>query len=1006
MCIRLYPAHIGYAKPQAEYIAIPKSVQDRISNVEQNKATLVLFVRQALSGSEQKAFQQSIALSSFIKQVTYTPNSIVVEMNTDSLGYIYTPSSPTLTLFYDSTAGSISNSNSRTAVYNKQVQDTTVMQSNRLIIKDKIEGRREAYISTGSETQRIAIAPFAGEEQVNEEQKKQEESTPIENPVTQQQVVVPRKIIPQGAQSTYIRGQIHTNSEASSLQINDVLPPSQTTGKQPINRGEPVQSEEEQAPKEKKISTPTQIIPPVQEETKTEAQQEETSTVSKEETSQTTNIQSVRGRIIPPSTQDMQQSSNGNTTEANIPIQSNEDNKNTQIEKPRPASENSALVVEKEEKKQIEDFSTQKSIVNSLLNRGEYEKALTLLQSMTEKVTSKPEKEELLYLIADVSEVLSRTKPEMIEEAINNFTVAMNFNLQSKNVPDALLQLGLLNGAMKNTKEMEAYFKIIRTKYPKNKNVPLTYYYLGKYYQDNKQYSKALVQYKTLEEQYPQFEFLREVIVSIIQCLDALQYYNDIKPYIAFIDGRWPTLYQVYPDILLAKAKVHFDLKEYATALDSYWQYVNIMPKAENIDMIYSRIGDSYLHLGEVEKARSVYKNIVQNYQGTEGYVLAKIRLAEDSIIDDITDDNQFLAVFDRSFTTATKDTYEEILKTYPQSAFAPIAKAKLALWYFWMKDYNEALRTIDSFTKEYPNNALTPSIHMLIGRTLDALAQDSKTRGEIPALWNKYSSLFTQEERLLPQYRLHIAQALASAGEDEEAIQTLQPFFQGRRYEQISEQAIKTALGIHKKMKNWKKIEDLYYRVLDWELPRDIYSQMVFETAMAFESMEEYDKAEKLFQRLFSSVFTAPYYRGISAYYIAKNGLRALQPPARMYPFAQESLNSLLLASKEKELDIPQETIRDDIIRALIQLRSISSELGSHEETLRYTILQEQYEPDNILLQIEKAKLVKEMGNNEEWRRILEGIIQKDPSSSYARLARMELVGEQNRNTLRELNK
>ncbi|MDE7468674.1 MAG: tetratricopeptide repeat protein [Desulfovibrionaceae bacterium] len=985
--------HIAYTAPQAEYISIPIPLRNNIYKIEEQKKALIFHVHKSLSKSEQGIFQSKISKSSFVRRVRYTASSIILEMNTDALGYVFIPSSDTLTLFYDSTRKASYTSRNRNTVDEKDSSQKsfTVLKSDASSLSKKQDGI----------ARRIGISPAAGKEKKAEPKKENSSVNQAINSGTNGQVIVPRKEIPDNAMRTYIRERVHTGEETTPQSLERNQRYIQTTERNRIDKGELEKWNTEQNSKATQVSLPVeksiQQVAPIQEQS--HQKESEKASNSDEESN---NIHSIRERIARPSLSEEQvefQDKNNQSGEKEIQI-------DTTIQKPVPANENTALVADEDEKKEDESFETQRSVINSLLNREEYEKALVLLKNLSEKIISKPEKEEILYLIAEVSEVLSRTKPEYIVEAINNFTIAMNFDLQSKNVPNALLQLGLLNGTMKNTKEIEAYFSIIRTKYPNNKNVPLTYYYLGKYYQDNKQYSKALVQYKTLEEKYPQFEFLREVIVSIIQCLDSLGYYNDIKPYIAFIDARWPTLYQVYPDILLAKAKVYFDLKEYSTALDSYWQYVNIIPKATNIDMIYSRIGDSYLHLGEVEKARAVYKNIVQNYKDTEGYVLAKIRLAEDLIIDDITDDSQFLSVFDRSYTTTARDTYKEILESYAQSSFAPIAKAKLALWYFWMKDYKEALLTADSFRKEYPNDPLIPSIHMLLGRILNSIAEDSTTRKEIPTLWKKYAHLFTEEGSLAPEYRLHIAQALADENEDEQANEVLRPFFQGRRYKDISEQAISVALDIYKKTKDWKATEDLYYRVLDWDLSRDIYARVIFSTAIAFEHMGEYDKSDTLFQRLLSSVFTPPYYRGVSAYYVAKNGLKALQPPARVYPFAQESLNSLLLASKEKEAVPGQGEINDDIIRSLIQLREITKDLGSTEETLRYTVLQEQYEPQNILLQIEKAKLIKEMGNREEWKRILEGIIQKDPASSYAKLARMELIGEQNRNSLKELNK
>ncbi|MFP5258039.1 MAG: tetratricopeptide repeat protein, partial [Acidobacteriota bacterium] len=138
--------------------------------------------------------------------------------------------------------------------------------------------------------------------------------------------------------------------------------------------------------------------------------------------------------------------------------------------------------------------------------------ARTMMSDLVRRSDLKPEvREEALHSLAGVLADVYKDDPaghyDEIQKALNE---AINVNPNSYRVPEALLQLGMLNLRVGNIPEAKGYFNVLTRKYPTDANVPMVNFAWGEYYFDRGDYKKAAEEYQNLVEKFPESRFVRE----------------------------------------------------------------------------------------------------------------------------------------------------------------------------------------------------------------------------------------------------------------------------------------------------------------------------------------------------------------------------------------------------------------------------------------------------------------------------------------------------------------
>jgi TolA-binding protein len=626
------------------------------------------------------------------------------------------------------------------------------------------------------------------------------------------------------------------------------------------------------------------------------------------------------------------------------------------------------------------------------LQNGEIDAALDVLQGMLDQ-PDLPEdlEEEALYLKAETLFQKYHNDLDIhFQEVMSAFQQAISFNPQSPRLPSALLSMGLINVKVGNVPEAQAYFNLIRTKYPHDANVPLTYYYMGEHYLKARDYQQAADRFQYVVQNYPDNAITQDCAVGLTKALKELGYFKQAFEIMDYVQKRWPRYYIKDPAFLMLAGYIDFKNKHLSEAKEKFWTYVNLTPQAQDVDIALARLGDIYVMTGKTKAAREIYEKTAQQFPDQEGGLIAKMRLAEEGVFDRPSIDTMF-SVFDKPYSLRPQQVYTQIITTYPQSPLAPVAQLKLAMWHLWNDKYRDTLQAVADFISNYPHQELAPKA-LEVGNkafaqfTAKAIERDRFK--DIVSLWNTYPFL---HQSPAPMARLAVATSLWKTGHASQALELARPLLENKLpREATSGPALDLALAILVQSQSWQEIIELSHQIKDWKLPPHRKRQVDYTLALAHQNLGQTDKSNPLWHQLAAEVELPDAQRAYALYFMAKQAEQA-QDLQQEYILAQEAL-SLFLNMPEQ--DLPK--IRD----CLDMLIRVTSKTRRSREALSWALESEKYmakdDPSWPAHMYTLANLFKLNQDLEAWKNKLAAITRMYPDSIYSKMAARDLEAAQ----------
>lgn len=678
--------------------------------------------------------------------------------------------------------------------------------------------------------------------------------------------------------------------------------------------------------------------------------------------------------------------------EPNAEDMTREDYEALLVERARQILETQERELTPEEKAALERDQIRETLLAARvsLNNEEFAKAIADFESLRRRPgLSDEQREEVLYSLGDAYWAYHKNDlAGNFSKITDAYREAMNFFPDSDKVPSALLRMGLINLRVDNTREAEAYFNILKKRYPFDDNIPLTYYYWGDYYFAKGQFQKAADQFQYVVQQYPDSRFVREAGVGLARSLNKLGYDRQAYEIVDYIEKRWPRFYAQYPPILRLMADVSYRLKEFDKAKLDYWTYYNLDPQGEDTDIILARIGDIYLRQGKKDPAREVYQEAATRFPDKDGGLVAQMRLAEESINDRPSISGMF-SVFDRPFNARPLDVYTRIIEEFPDSELAPLAQLKLAMWHLWNRDYGNALAGIDAFEAKHPDNPLIPRAREVALQAFDAMAEsyvNEENYTSIIDLWDGAKSVRAQAEDLSPASKVAVALSFWKKEKPDEALEILEPFFTRPKVKEYSDMALHLALSIFLSGEAWDRIVDLSEKIELWHLDKDTRREHDFALALAYENLGRSEDARPLWRPLSEDPDLEPEKKPYPFYFIARSARenRDLKPA---YDNAQQALAYFM------QMQPPD---REKVKEMLGLLMDVSESSGRVAEALtwaeKYREFVEPEDADWPSLQYRRAQLYRKAADMERWRELLTDLSDRMPGTLYGRMAASEL--------------
>ncbi|WP_144019399.1 tetratricopeptide repeat protein [Paucidesulfovibrio gracilis] len=601
---------------------------------------------------------------------------------------------------------------------------------------------------------------------------------------------------------------------------------------------------------------------------------------------------------------------------------------------------------------------------------------------------------EATYSLGGVLMTLYKDAPEAhFDEITSLYKEAMNADTDSPNIPQALLNLGLINLRVGNLPEARAYFDLLQSQYPDNESVPAVEYYWGEHYYRQQDWQEAADRFQDFIERYPEQERLaRLAAFRLAESLKNLGLYDQAFQIVDYIDKRWPQVFESNPGFLKLAGDVEYHLGKLDPAKEHYWTYYNINPQAEQADVVLARIGDVFLRQDKTRAARSIYERVVEQYPDMEGGLIAKMRLAEEGIYDEPTM-LEMVTVFDRPFTLRPKQVYTEIVDEHPTSPLAPLALLKLGMWHFYQKEYPEALAAAQRLMDEYPRSELTDRARELGNRAF-ALAVpqllDQERYAEVVDYWERYPFINESEGEEGNATRIGVARAYAALDRYDKSLALLKPFLQEEQVPEFSEMALAVAADVYLKQRAWNRINSLSSLATEhWDLSDRARRLLMHANAVALENLGEHRKSARLWAQLGADEDVEAFIRADSLYFMAKEAMKH-DDLRRVFVYSQEALSLLLSTNGD------QEKIKDCMLMSI----HATERSGRYRQALKWALEYDKYVPEDDAEwaghRYKIAQLYRKSGFPEEWRETMEGLRDARPGTLYGRLAATALETEQ----------
>ncbi len=632
-----------------------------------------------------------------------------------------------------------------------------------------------------------------------------------------------------------------------------------------------------------------------------------------------------------------------------------------------------------------------------LIQEAKYKDALPLLeQLLTMPDLTADQREQVLYHRSDAVESIYTGKPfEGFEDIVQATNEAMNANLRSTRVPDALHRLGMAHLNVGNLAEAEGYFKALRRRYPYDMHVPVDFHLLGKAKMEKGFFAEAEKIFREVLQEYPDSPAVKDGTIALVQALVGQKKFDEALVYADFADKRWARYYIDDPEYLLTLADIDYNIGKKEDALQKYWLLYNLRPTDASSPDILTRIGDLYFELQQQEPALEVFADVLVRFPDTDAGALALLRLSEKGLYDSPLDMATMFGVFENPGMPLPQVTYQDLYKERPTDARSITALLKYALWQLWDKQYAESMGTAADFIDLYPENTDVELARDAIMRGFMADLKNSlieENHGRILTLWNGFPLVRERYGEIDPDLRNALARGYLERGDDAKAMELFAQFLQTPKHPKYSDPTFALYFNKYLETGNWNAMLDLGELVKDWDMTAAMRGQLDYAMALSAENLGLRERSLKLWHQLAADMEIPKYQRAYATYFLAKDA-EERKDIKDAYSYNLKTLQ-LFDELKQERSDRADEGRRKEAMGALMDITEVANRIPEALEWVeRYNQFVDAKSPEYPGLRFREARLYRKLGNAEKAKQLLELIASGYADSPFAAAASTELA-------------
>ena len=302
--------------------------------------------------------------------------------------------------------------------------------------------------------------------------------------------------------------------------------------------------------------------------------------------------------------------------------------------------------------------------IQQAMEINDHEKGISLINRFLEEYPNSTLTEDICFLRGDFYYYLwQKGDMEISEKVISAYQYAIERFGNADTVPLAYIKIAQVSSGMENSYSAIGYLGLVLAK-NESPFLPLAYLTRGKIFLQMEQPEKAITDFQMLLNNYPDSKYATEAGFWIANYYHSMGLYEEAEEKLDQVTASNPEIYLDYPEYLLLSAKNYLYLKQYDLARDYLFKAVNIGHQSESIDLLLSRIGDTYHNEEDEKEAEKYYRMVIDYYPDSEGSAISKLRLADYfsdiTILEDLSDDNVDEPIVDLALLEKGYQLYEQ----------------------------------------------------------------------------------------------------------------------------------------------------------------------------------------------------------------------------------------------------------------------------------------------------------------------------------------------------------
>jgi TolA-binding protein len=320
-------------------------------------------------------------------------------------------------------------------------------------------------------------------------------------------------------------------------------------------------------------------------------------------------------------------------------------------------------------------------------------------------------------------------------EVMKHYQKALDLYPESDQVPWALLMMG--KASMLNEEPYKAlgYYQVSAEDYPNSEYAILAMESQAQALLALGRPNQALEQFREAVSRFPDSRYRKNAEWGMIRALFSMARYQRASLYLKDMMKRYPDLYLKDPELLYYLGESEFQQGNYDQARRYFLWALNIKPAIKDADIMLGRVGDTFLYEDDMPAAREIYTRVIANFPGSDGALVAKLRLVE-------TPEKNALhpwGIFQTKVTPEAQEVYREIIKEFPGRTVSQLAQVKLAMSYHQQKRYQDAISELEELLLKHPTTPYRNEVNYTLGVASLGLMEQYKAENKPLDLMNAY---------------------------------------------------------------------------------------------------------------------------------------------------------------------------------------------------------------------------------------------------------------------------